>query len=223
MLRIPDWHELILLIPAVILALSFHEFAHGKMAFWLGDPTAQRAGRLTLNPLKHLDPIGTLLLLFAGFGWAKPVPINPLYFRTRNKNMGTLWVSLAGPGMNLIFALFAAILRALVLKLALLYGASWSDFAVNISLNLYDFLEYLCVINVVLAIFNLLPIPPLDGSKVLAAFLPWRLAAQYYQFERYGFLILMLFIFTGLFSKLISPAILFVSNSFVSFAGWIIF
>ena len=206
------FQRLLLIIPVVILALTLHEFCHAQMAFRLGDPTAQRMGRLTLNPLKHLDPIGGIMFVLAGFGWAKPVPINPLYFRMRDKRKGIILVSLAGPVSNLLFALVAAFLMAIYVK-----------FTGDVNSGLYKFLWYLCLINVVLAVLNLLPIPPLDGSKVMVSFLPWRWAEQYYQYERYGILILIVLIFTGLFDAIISPAIDLVANAFVDFAYWIIF
>ncbi|MCL2677589.1 MAG: site-2 protease family protein [Clostridiales bacterium] len=218
-----DLYDLLMWASAVILALTFHEFSHAQSAFWLGDPTAQRMGRLTLNPIKHLDPIGAVMLLFFHFGWAKAVPFNPLYFRMRDKRKAIMLVSLAGPVSNLLFALVSVFLWAIMVKIKFLYGAGWSGFAQNTLGGFVTFLGYLCHINIILAVFNLLPIPPLDGSKVMVSFLPWRWAEQYYQYERYGFLILIILIFTGLFGMIISPAVKIVMSAFENFAKWIVF
>jgi len=192
--------RLIYVIPAVIIALTFHEVAHGWVAKIFHDPTAEQAGRLSLNPLKHLDPIGTLLLIFVGFGWAKPVPINPLYFQgNRKKKM--LLVSLAGPLANLIEALVGAIALSLIWHFAP-YGSVTNYF--------YNFFYYFMYINVVLAIFNLIPVPPLDGSKILAGLLPDKFLNFIISVERYGFIILMALVFLGLIQKIIVPPINFI-------------
>ena len=179
--------RLLLIIPAIILALTFHEYAHARVAYSFGDQTAKNAGRLTLNPLKHLDPVGTLLLIFAGFGWAKPVPINPYYFQG-NRKKKVLAVSVAGPLMNLLEAVVGAAILFLLLHLL---GNSSS----KVSYYLILFFYYYVQINVVLAIFNLLPIPPLDGSKILAGFLPDRQYGIVIALERYGFLFLLALVF----------------------------
>jgi Zn-dependent protease len=182
-------------VGALLVCIIPHEVAHGYVAWKLGDPTAKAAGRLTLNPVKHLDPVGSvilpvgLLLLqrFAGFpivfGWAKPVPINPYYFRDTWRGM--LYVSLAGPGTNILMALLAAgIGRVLVAE-----GVtnSW----------LLAFLALIVLLSLVLALFNMVPVPPLDGSKVLAYLLPirWRIALL--QWEQFGFVIVMALLLLG--------------------------
>lgn len=166
---------------AVLIAITFHETAHGYVAYRLGDPTAKNAGRLTLNPLAHMDPIGALLMLIAGFGWAKPVPVNPFYFRG-DRTKGMMLVSIAGPITNLVLS-FAA-------YFILVAGQGFSSIPF-----LGEFLQYCVTLNVYLAVFNLIPIPPLDGSKILAGFLPKSTAYKYLTtVEQYGFLILMLLI-----------------------------
>ncbi len=177
------------IIPLVI-AIVFHEVAHGWMAKWLGDPTAAERKRLSFNPLRHVDPVGTLILplglAIAGapvFGWAKPVPV--VAQRLRNPRWGMVAVALAGPGMNLILATIAAILIGSAV--ALLHGAQPTGVAAFIFANLVNFL----LVNVFLAIFNLLPMPPFDGGHVVEGILPRPLAAQWAKIGRFGFLLLL--------------------------------
>ncbi len=178
---------------AILIALTFHELAHGYMAFSLGDPTAKMQGRLTLNPLAHLDPIGTILLLIVGFGWAKPVPVNPLNFRGSRKK-GMVLVGLAGPLMNIILAIIAALL------IKLLYTFYFNGM-VSSNSTVFSFFSKIFVLlmwyNIILAVFNLIPIPPLDGSKILAGLLPSDYGRYFYQLERYGSIILMVLIVFG--------------------------
>ncbi|MEW6182090.1 MAG: site-2 protease family protein [Bacillota bacterium] len=176
------------LVIAFVVGITFHEFAHGWAADKIGDPTARHAGRLTFNPLAHVDPVGTLLvpalLLFSGsrfvFGWAKPVPINPYNFRDRRR--GLILVSLAGPLANVVVAVAAALLLRV-------WGAATQE--------VVYILVQIILINIFLAIFNLIPVPPLDGSKVLAGLVPGR-QEWMVQLEQYGMLILLLLIFTGM-------------------------
>lgn len=202
--------ELIILAPPVLLALTFHEFAHGLMAYRLGDPTAKAAGRLTLNPLKHLDPLGTLAFFVIKIGWAKPVPVNPRYFRNPKKDM--LWVALAGPLTNLALAVISALLTKLVWLLAALLPYSTMLKAILLPFN--AMLVASVWINLVLCIFNFLPIPPLDGSKILMGMLPDQLAVSYQKIEKYGFILILILAFSGLLSRLILPLIGYV-NSFL--------
>lgn len=187
--------DIIYWLPALIIAMSFHEYAHGKVADLLGDPTPRYAGRLTLNPLRHVDPVGLLMLLIVRFGWAKPVPVNPLYFRG-DRRRGMFLVSLAGPGMNFALALLAGILRVLTIALSWRWGPAF---------HAVIFFEYLLIYNVYFGVFNLLPIPPLDGSKILFSLLPDRFSGFLYTLEQYGFLILILVIATGLHRVFLTP------------------
>ncbi len=200
MFNLPSAYEIILLTPAVVVGLTVHEFAHGWVADRCGDPTARYAGRLTLNPLKHVDPVGLLLLYLAGFGWARPVPVNPYNFRDRRQ--GLLLVSLAGPVANLGVALLAAVLL----------GLSGMG---NPTLN--DLLRVMIWINVVLAVFNLLPVPPLDGSKVLAALVPGRQEWLYW-LEQYGIIILVVLVFSGIIGLLLKVVITPLTGLFLNLA-----
>lgn len=188
--------------------ITCHEVAHGYVSYLLGDPTAKNAGRLTLNPLKHLDPLGTLtLLLTQMIGWAKPVPINPAYYRDYRK--GILLVSLAGPMANYaVMILFALVLKVLIAISAGSGGAS----AEYILRPMISIAVAGVFINSLLGTFNLLPIPPLDGSKILACLLPGHLAARYMRLERYGFIILLLLAFSGGLSIILSPVSGFVQT-----------
>ena len=177
------------LAPGLLVALVFHEVAHGYVAYMLGDPTAKSAGRLTLNPLKHLDPIGTLAFFFVHFGWARPVPVNARYFK--NPRKGMMFTAMAGPGVN--FAL--AIVFALLFHTLGLIG-------LNPQNAFYAVAYYGVFVNLILAAFNLLPIPPLDGSNVLAYFLPPRAAYKFMSMSRYGFIILIAVILLGRYTGL---------------------
>ncbi|MFV0439480.1 MAG: site-2 protease family protein [Desulfopila sp.] len=200
--------ELILLTPPILLALTFHEFAHGYVAYRLGDPTARMAGRLTLNPLKHLDPLGTLAFFIIKLGWAKPVPVNPAYFRNPKKDM--LWVALAGPLANATLAVVSAMLAKFVWLVATILPATPVVGAILLPLN--SMLITSVWINLVLCIFNFLPIPPLDGSKILMGVLPDRSALAFMQLEKYGFILILLLAFTGVLSQVIVPIISFVNR-----------
>jgi Zn-dependent protease len=182
---------IIFLIRAItlVISLTLHEFAHAWTATRFGDNTAQANGRLTLNPLKHLDPIGSLLMLVAGFGWAKPVPINP-YLLTRRSPAAVMWVSLAGPVTNLIMAILAAV----PLRMHLITA---SVRPVNFLPSPFEFLVDFIIINLSLLLFNLIPLAPLDGEKVAAYFFPPRWADFLDRIRPYGPMILMVLIFGG--------------------------
>lgn len=197
--------EILLRIPVLLLAITFHEYAHARMAYHFGDSTARREGRLTLNPLKHLDPIGTLMLLVVGFGWARPVPINPHAFSRYRQ--GLFWVSLAGPLTNFGLAFTSMFLFGL--------GGAGVPVAANLLLMLIWY-------NVLLGAFNLIPVPPLDGSKIIASLLPGRALGYFFQIEPYAPLILILLIVTGTLGTILWPAINVIvaaMQSFWRFAG----
>lgn len=200
--------QLIIQAPPLLLALTLHEFAHGYVAYRLGDPTAKNAGRLTLNPLSHLDPIGTIAFFFIKFGWAKPVPVNPVYFKNPRKDM--LWVALAGPVTNLLLAVVSAILLRIVIFAAAILPYSQLLHAILVPFSMM--LVASVWINLVLCIFNFLPIPPLDGSRILTGLLPEDMARSYASFEKYGFIIILLLAFSGVLSKIIFPVIRFANN-----------
>lgn len=189
---------LLITFALLLISISIHEFSHGWVAYKLGDTTAKDSGRLTLNPLMHIDPMGTIILplfLFIAtqgrfvFGAAKPVPIN--YNRLKNPKRDIIWVGASGPIANFIFALFLSIL--------------WRIIPTNPVINFI--LWTLITINVVLGVFNLIPIPPLDGSRVIMGLLPQGLASRYVMIEPYGFIIIILLIFLGLFNAIIEPTV----------------
>lgn len=184
--------------PPFLLALTLHELAHGFVANRLGDPTAARAGRLTLNPLKHLDVVGTIAFFIMSIGWAKPVPVDSRYFKHPERDM--LWVALAGPGANLALAVVSALLIRLVVAAApILPHALLTPLALMCVASVW--------INVILAIFNLVPIPPLDGARILTGLLPRELVGPYQRLEPFGFVILLVLFYTGTIQKLILPLI----------------
>jgi Zn-dependent protease len=195
-------------LPPLLLALTLHELAHGVVALRFGDQTALWAGRLTLNPIKHMDPVGTLLILFGMItrapviGWAKPVPVNPYNLRRPHTDM--IWVALAGPGMNLALAALSALALRWFPDLDQVAN-SW--LARSIGVPLQEMLWASIVINVGLAIFNLIPIPPLDGARVLNGVLPRRQAITFSQLEPYGFIILLLLFMSGAIQRVIFPLI----------------
>jgi len=190
--------RLLLFIPVLLLSLTVHEFAHAWAARRLGDDTAERMGRLTLNPLAHADPIGTFILplLNVPFGWAKPVPVNPARFRQGvNMAKGMMITSLAGPFSNLLLAIVSAVLLGFVARLAPDLGAGGDGRgAAHIAAA---FLLSMIQMNVVLAVFNLLPIPPLDGSRIVDAFLPARFRGAWETFSRFSMFLLLGLVFFG--------------------------
>jgi len=185
-----DLKFLLIFVPVILFSLTIHEYAHAYIANKLGDDTAKRLGRLTLNPLKHLDPIGTILLLLVHFGWAKPVPVDPRNFKDPKKDM--LYVAIAGPISNIITAIISGIL----LKFIIFNLASTGAFGAY-TVPLIQFLVWMIFIGVVLAVFNMLPIPPLDGSRVLYGLLPDHLANSIKKIETYGILIVFGIILFG--------------------------
>ena len=208
---------LLVSIPGVLIAITFHEFAHGFAAYKLGDNTAKNEGRLSLNPLDHLDPIGTLMLLFAGFGWGKPVHVNPMnYTRKMSMEKGEAIVSVAGPLMNILLAFVFAIIYALIYKFA---GLEFIESTVGYIIMML--ISYTISINIGLGVFNLIPLPPLDGSKIIMPFLPYN-AKQWFRNNEYIFYIIFVVIWiTGIASIIISPAITGITNGIMSLVGMI--
>jgi Zn-dependent protease len=193
-------YSMLITLPILLFSLSVHEYAHARVAYRLGDNTPRWQGRLTLNPLAHMDPVGLLVLVVTGrFGWAKPVVVNPNNFE--NRDAGMVMVSLAGPGSNLVLAIALATLFKAVSGP---YGIPANAFARYLALALNQGVW----INLGLAVFNLLPVPPLDGSKILAALLKGKGARLYYTLEKYSYIVLLLFIATPLASWILSPIIL---------------
>ncbi len=207
-----NFSEAVLAIPALMIAVILHEVAHGWVAYKMGDPTAKYAGRLTLNPVPHIDPIGTLLLpgMFILlnspiiFGWAKPVPINPMNFR--DLRMGTFLTSIAGVVMNLSLAVSFGILYRILYSLA---DTTGSFLAESVIYPLLIFCAKSVLINLILALFNIIPIPPLDGSRALMSFLSFRYWELFYKYEIYGFLVITVLLFTGVIGKIIYPPLVF--------------
>lgn len=187
-----DLSTMIYRIPALLFALVVHEYAHALAADSMGDPTPRYMGRLTFNPMMHVDFLGVFMLALAGFGWAKPVPINSNNFHDRK--MGIIKVSLAGPGANLFLCFLAALVGAILLRFNLM------------SQTVFNFLQWIMLYNVWFAFFNLIPIPPLDGSKLVMEFVPTKYLYQYAEtVERYGFFILMALVFSGVVGAIINP------------------
>ena len=196
--------SILLRLCAVFLCLTIHETCHGLAAYALGDPTAKRAHRLSLNPLRHIDWLGLAMMFVAGFGWAKPVPVNPNYFKKPKQGMAV--TALAGPASNFLLALLAMLISRLIYLYAP-YNPVWQ--------TVFDFCLYtVAPLSIGLGLFNLLPLPPLDGSKVLAMFLPDRAYAVWMRYERYGMLVLLLLSFADIGSSFISNAILGVYSAF---------
>lgn len=190
--------NLILSLPGILIAISFHEMAHGFAADAMGDPTPKLAGRLTLNPLKHIDPIGLISMLLLRFGWAKPVPVNPNYFKNRKKGM--IVVALSGCLTNLLLGFIGM-------------AAFFAVIPLNNSI-LLTILQYIYLYNVMFAVFNLLPIPPLDGSQVLGVCLSPSARQKYEAFSRYGMILLLILMFTGVFGMIITPIVNLIINSY---------
>ncbi len=204
------WRRVLIALPGILIGLTVHEYMHARVAYALGDPTAKNAGRLTLNPIKHLDPIGSLVFLVTAtrgmaFGWAKPVPINSSNFS--NPRVDSVWVSLAGPLANL--------------GVAFVFAMFWRFFAPetvgsDLELLFWQAFRMIVVINLVLMVFNLLPIPPLDGSHIVPLFLSRSAVQKWYKYEQYGIFVLLgvFFLAPGLISGPIRAVINFLTGLF---------
>ncbi len=197
-------------IPAVLIALTFHEYCHGYIAYLLGDPTAKQSGRLTLNPLKHIDPIGLICMIVARFGWAKPVPVNMYYFKKPKRDMAL--VAFAGPLSNLLLG-FVCVIIYYAIRLYAPDYAIISAFA--------QFTATLAVLNVGFAVFNMIPLPPLDGSRILGLIVPNHIYYKVMHYEQYIQLAFMLLLFTGILSTPLNYARMFVMNGIESVVQWI--
>ena len=192
-------YEILIIVFILAISIVLHECAHGYMALLRGDSTAREMGRLTLNPIPHIDPFGTVILpisliILGGpvFAYAKPVPVNP--YRLKNPKRDMMWVGAAGPMTNLLIAVMAGmIMRNLIVP-----GA-------QVQMGLIMALKFACLINLCLFLVNLLPIPPLDGSRILAGLLPCRMVQKFYALEAYGFIIIVLLLFAGFFEKVLWP------------------
>ena len=196
----------IISLPGIVIAMVIHEWAHARVAYALGDFTPKMQGRLTLNPLAHVDPFGLLMLLVAHFGWAKPVQINPYNFS--NPKRDDILVSLAGPGANFLIAFITLLFMILMIK----FGVPMSD-GMKLVLN------YIMIININFGIFNLIPLPPLDGSHVLKQILPYELAQKYEIVERYSMWILLIILVTPILSVVFVPMQQFVLGIFTAIAS----
>lgn len=206
-------------LPGFLLGIVFHEFAHAWMAKRFGDDTAERQGRLSMNPMVHYDLVGTVIFPLIGaavggvmFGWAKPVPVDPRRFK--NIKSGVFWVSFAGPLANIILAILCAIL------FAILATKVSGDFALH--RTFLQMLRSAIIINIVLAVFNLIPFPPLDGSKMVSTFLDYEMARKYEELQRFSFVFILLLWFTPIFSYLIQPALMMgmgITNMFINLIG----
>lgn len=199
---------LLLSIPGILIAITFHEFAHAFVADKLGDDTPRRQGRLTLNPLAHFDPFGTLLMLFAGFGWGKPVAINPNNFNRKvTIRKGNALVSLAGPTMNFILAIIFSIIYGILI-------AFQYDFLLMTQAGtiISTIITSIITMNVGLGVFNLIPLPPLDGSKVLSAVLPTKARTWFMNNQQILYIIFLIVWLTPISSMIISPIISFINE-----------
>lgn len=205
--------ELIITVVAVLIAISMHELSHGYVSYKLGDPTPKAEGRLSLNPFAHLDIMGTLCLIFFNFGWAKPVKVNPYYYK--NHKLGMVLVAIAGPIMNFIIAFLSIMGLGIIIKVS-------NGYLGNISYNIYIFLQYLALINIGLGSFNLIPVPPLDGSKVLGAIIPEDKYFSYMKFEKYGYIALMLLLFIGVLDAPLGYVREFIINGMMGLVSFIL-
>lgn len=205
---------LLLTLPGVIIAITFHEFAHAFAAYKLGDDTAKMQGRLNLNPLSHIDPVGFVLLIFAHIGWGKPVQINPRNFdRKYSQSSGEAIVSVAGPLMNFVLAIVFTILYFVLLKFA-------TNFVISqVGIIVISIIQYTIIVNVGLGVFNLIPLPPLDGSKIFRNFMSYKIKAFLDKYERIFYIVFLVLWISGLAGQIISPIISFISSGLMKLIG----
>lgn len=205
----------LLSLPCILIALSGHELAHGWMAWKLGDPTARNLGRLTLNPLKHLDPMGTLAMVLFGFGWARPVPINPRYFKNNRRDFAL--TALAGPMANFAMG-FIGLLLAHIVALLFDLMTPGTRFGAGVWQAIFSMAHGFCTINLSLGVFNLIPVPPLDGSRIFLVWLPPKYYFGVMKYERYIQLALMIALWTGIVSLPLGYAV----NGVYAAMNWVI-
>ena len=187
----------VMLAAASLISITLHECAHGYTAYFLGDPTAKNSGRLTLNPIKHIDPVGLIMLILLKIGYAKPVPVNPYYFKDRKKGMRL--VGLAGPLTNLLLAILAGNMVKILVNTGI--------YSYDVKYYIAMFLLLFTQLNIGYAVFNLLPFPPLDGSKIFVSFLPDKWEAVFYKYQNYFYFVVFALYFIGVLDKIIDPVI----------------
>jgi Zn-dependent protease len=205
---------LVLTLPGVIVAITFHEFAHAYAAYKLGDDTAKMQGRLSLNPLNHLDPVGFILLIFAHIGWGKPVQINPRNFDKKySQSAGEAIVSVAGPAMNFVLAIAFTIIYFLIIKIA-------PEFMLNeVGYYIMIAIYYTVIVNIGLGVFNLIPLPPLDGSKIFRNFMSYNVKNWFDRNEKYFYIAFLFLWITGLAGEIISPIISVITSGLFKLIG----
>ena len=220
--------DLLITLLCVLISLTIHEFAHGYMAYLRGDKTAKYTGRLSLNPIHHIDPIGALCLFLFGFGWAKPVMVNPRNFQRRTIKLDMVLTSIAGPLANFILAFISIFVMMAVATFTdgfIVEGGEimyYSDVADKYSLLVIRILSTLTMMNLGLGLFNLIPIPPLDGSKILSAVLPTRIYFKMMEYERFGFIALIILINLPIFNLILNTLMNGVWSGFVGLSNLIL-
>jgi Zn-dependent protease len=187
--------RILLMVPIALLSLSVHESAHGYVSYKLGDPTARNLGRITLNPLKHFDVFGFICMVIARVGWAKPVPVNPRYYK--NPRVGMALTAAAGPAANLLLAFFGVFGAELSYRLVLNLTLGGGD--ATLAITVFNFFYYLAISNISLAVFNLIPVPPFDGSRIVYVFLPPKYYFGIMKYERYIMLAMLVLVYIGIF------------------------
>lgn len=209
--------SLILTLPGVIIAMAFHEFAHAWMAVKLGDDTPLAQGRVSLNPLSHIDPMGIMMLLFCGVGWGKPVQIDSSNFNGQYRKNGEALVALAGPLMNFILAFIFTFILGIIMKFA---GLSFLGSTVGTVI--LTMIEYSIIMNIGLGVFNLIPLPPLDGSKIFIRFMPYNVRNWIYDHEMWFYMLFLIIWFTDISSLIISPIMNWIYSFIMNAVGMLL-
>lgn len=206
--------SLLLTLPGVIIAITFHEFAHAFAAYKLGDDTPKMQGRLSLSPLSHIDPVGFVLLIFAHIGWGKPVEINPRNFDKKySMSAGEAIVSVAGPAMNFVLAIVFTVIYFIILKFA------QSFLLTQIGIIVMTIIQTTIIVNIGLGVFNLIPLPPLDGSKIFRNFMSYNVKAWLDKYERVFYIVFLVLWITGIAGQLISPIISWIASGLINLIG----